>query len=237
MLPLTETLPKPLIEIQGVSLLEHTIRYLKFHHVSEIIINIHHHPGQIVDFVKRNHDFGIHIEFSDESDQLLDTGGGLYKARKFFKDHEPFLLTSSDVITDLDLNALLMNHKKNDALVTLAVKHRKSSRDFIFDRAFNLCGWHNNNTGETRLIRSIDDDIRAAFSTIHVIDPIIFKLITERGSFSIIDLYLRLALNHKIMGFEHSHSFWFECGRFESLPQLNGEPEIRNIYKKYHKQK
>jgi NDP-sugar pyrophosphorylase family protein len=234
MLPLTETKPKPLIEIQGVSLLEHTILYLKYYGVDEIIINIHHFPEQIISFINKNKSFGIRIEFSDESGELLDTGGGLYKARGFFNNKEPFILTSSDVITDLNLNDFYASHQKNNALVTLAVKHRKSTRDFIFDQQFQLCGWNNNVTGESRIVKEPGDPIKIAFSTIHMLNPDIFKLIDERGRFSIIDLYLRLALQYKIMGYEHDHSAWYECGRFDRIGELNQTPDIRSIFKKYH---
>jgi NDP-sugar pyrophosphorylase family protein len=234
MLPLTETKPKALLEVQGVALLEHTIRYLKYYNVDEIIINIHHHALQIVDFIEKNASFGIKISFSDETDELLDTGGGLLKARHFFSEKEPFFLTSSDVITDLNLFKLLETHNQKEALATLAVKHRKSSRDFIFDRNYRLCGWHNNITGENRMVRESIELNRIAFSTIHVIDPAIFKLIHEKGNFSIIDLYLRLAADHIITGYEHDDTLWFECGRIETLPGMNQNREILELYKKYH---
>ncbi|MFO7368840.1 MAG: nucleotidyltransferase family protein [Bacteroidales bacterium] len=233
MRPLTDKMPKALLPVQGVALLEHTIRYLKYYGITEIIINVHHHAKQIIDFIEKNNSFGIRIEFSDETDELLDTGGGLYKARWFFDETEPFILTSSDVITDLDLNNLVGFHKKNKPLVSLAVKHRNSSRDFLFDQQYHLCGWHNNVNGETKLIREVANPVKIGFSTIHCISPSIFRLITERGCFSIVDSYLRLAVAHTIMGFEHDQSRWIECGRIENYPLLNEEPEIREIYNKY----
>lgn len=234
MLPLTEKIPKALIEIQGTTLLEHTVRYLKYFGVDEVIINIHHHAEQIISYIKKNKNFGINIAFSDETDELLNTGGGLFKARWFFSDKKPFILTSSDVITDLDLQDMYQAHKRKNPLVSLAVKPRKSTRDFIFDPKMRLCGWHNNTTGESRLVRKTAEEIRLAFSTVHVIDPAIFELITERQSFSIIDVYLRLATSYPILGYPHELSAWYECGRFESLSRLNNTAEIRTIYEKYH---
>lgn len=234
MMPLTETMPKALIEIQGVSLLEHTIRYLTFYGIDEIIINIHHHAAQIIDFIKRKNSFGIRIEFSDERSRLLDTGGGLYKAKWFFDDDEPFFLTSCDVITNLDLKKMMMTHKQENPLVSLAVKKRNSTRDFIFDHQMLLCGWKNNNTGEQRMIRQADQYVSLAFSTIHIINPGIFDLITERNRFSIIDVYLRLAASYPVSGFRHDESVWIECGRFSALEFLNTTQELKEIYKKYH---
>lgn len=234
MLPLTEKVPKALIEVQGVPLIKHTILYLKHYGITDIIINVHHHAGQIPDYIRKNKGFGLNIEFSDESELLLDTGGGLYKARHFFNDGEPFVLTSSDVITDLDLDQMYKAHLEKRPLVSLAVKRRKSSRDFLFDDKFRLCGWFNNNTGESRTTREVFNPLKIAFSTIHTIDPILFELITERGKFSIIDLYLRLANDHLITGFDHNRSEWYECGRLENLESLNRDERIRLIYKKYH---
>jgi NDP-sugar pyrophosphorylase family protein len=234
MLPLTEEKPKALIEIQGVTLLEHTIQYLKYFGVNEIIINIHHMAGQIVDFIKKKNAFGLRIEFSDESDELLDTGGGLYKARWFFDDGKPFVLTSSDVITNLHLDGMRRFHDKASPLATLAVKHRKSSRDFLFDREYRLCGWYNNISNESRVVRQVPHQLKLAFSTIHILNPDIFKLITERGRFSIIDVYLRLAPEQLIMGFEHDNTLWFECGRLDNLESLNQSTEVQAIYRQFH---
>jgi NDP-sugar pyrophosphorylase family protein len=234
LLPLTENKPKVLIEVQGVTLLEHTICYLKHFGIREIVINVHHHAGQIVDFLKRNNNFNIRIEISDESDELLDTGGGLYKARRFFNDNEPFVLTASDVITSLNLYDMQRFHLEHKPLASLAVKHRKSTREFLFDTNMRLSGWQNNITGEIRQVRQVLVKSKIAFSTIHIIDPAIFNLISERGTFSMKDVYLRLASENCIMGFQHDNSAWFECGRIENLESLNQEREIEAIFAQFH---
>jgi NDP-sugar pyrophosphorylase family protein len=233
--PLTDEKPKALVEVQHVSLLEHTIRYLRYYGVNEIVINVHHFADQILQFLKKNSDFGLRIEISDESDTLLNTGGGLYKARWFFDDGQPFFLIASDVITDLNLNTLYQYHLDHHPLVTLAVKHRESTREFLFDQDHLLCGWHNNISGETRWARESADPVKIAFSTIHVIDPRLFSLVTEKGAFSLIDLYLRLARENQILGFQHDESYWFEFGRIENLEKLNKSREIQTIFNQYHK--
>ena len=131
--PITLEKPKCLVEVQGISLLEHTIRYLKYFGVKEIVINVHHFADQIEQFIQHKNSFGIQIALSDEREALLDTGGGLIKAKWFFDDKKPFFLIASDVITDLDLTSLYNYHLLHDPLVTLAVKHRQSSREFLFD--------------------------------------------------------------------------------------------------------
>lgn len=231
--PLTEHKPKALLEIYGVPLLEHQIRYLKYYGVKEIIVNIHHHADQIAEFISNMKKYDIHIECSREP-ELLGTGGGLKNAQWFFNDGKPFVLIASDVITDLNLMNMYAYHQLHKPLATLAVKHRKSTREFLFNHQYTLCGWHHNITGETRISRKVEDPVKIAFSTIHVIDPVIFSLITEARVFSLTDVYMRLAVEHEIKGYEHSHSQWFEFGRIENLQIQNNENMIRRIYKKYH---
>jgi len=232
--PVTLEKPKCLVEVQGISLLEHTIRYLKFFGVKEIVINVHHFADQVERFIHDKDSFGIQIVLSDEREALLDTGGGLVKAKWFFDDKKPFFLIASDVITDLDLTALYRFHLLHNPLVTLAVKQRPSSREFLFDPGYRLSGWHNNVTGETRWVKEIPDPLKIAFSTIHVIDPLLFDLVTETGAFSLIDLYLRLARENVILGFEHNQSQWYEFGRIENLEGLNHSMEIRAIFEHFH---
>jgi NDP-sugar pyrophosphorylase family protein len=234
MKPLTDSMPKALIKVQGVPLLEHCIKYLKFFGIYEIIINVHHHAEQIIDFLNKNGNFGLQIVISDERDELLETGGGLYKARWFFNDNMPFVMMSSDVITNLNLEDLCAYHRRYNPIATLAVKQRTSTREFLFDENNDLCGWRNNTTGEIRWSRAVSNFKAISFSAIHVIDPVIFELITEKGIFSITDLYLRLAGERIIKGYEHNESLWFECGRIENLDLMNNLPEIKHIFRHFH---
>jgi NDP-sugar pyrophosphorylase family protein len=232
--PLTENTPKALIKVQGVPLLQHCILYFKYFGISDIIINVHHLADQIIDFLALNNNFGLRIAVSDERDGLLDTGGGLHKARWFFDDGNPFFLATSDVITNLNLESLYSNHLLNKPLATLAVKQRPSTRELLFDQEYRLCGWRHTSTGETRWTRQTDHPIQIAFSTIHVIEPALFDMVTEQGAFSMTDLYLRLAGKHTIRGFEHNESLWYECGRIENLDNLNNSKEIKHIYRHFH---
>lgn len=232
--PLTDNRPKCLLEVQGVTLLEHTIRYLIYHGVDAIIINVHHLAGQVISFLNDHDHFGIDIRISDEQDALLDTGGGLRKAGWFFADGQPFFLTASDVITGLNLREMYAFHNERKALATLAVKDRPTTRNLLFDNEDRLCGWLNNQTGETRWSVRVEQPRTLAFSTIHVIEPRLFDLITEQGAFSMIDVYLRLAATWPVLGFDHSESSWFEFGRIENLGKLNDSDEIRELFNRYH---
>ncbi len=224
--PLTNTRPKALIGTRDTPMLEHQIRYLNHFGVKEIIINVHHFADQIIDFVRKKK-FGCRIEFSDERGKLLNTGGGLKRASWFFDNNEPFILTGVDIYTDLDLNSLILFHKRHKPLVTLAVKKRKSSRDLLLDPDMRLCGWINNLTGEVRMACDTEQPLSPwGFSVIHIIEPSIFSLISETGAFSIMSVYLRMAERHNILGYPHNDDEWIELGRLENL---NDKQMIRRV--------
>lgn len=214
--PLTDTRPKALIEINGVPLLEIAVRNLIKNGFLEIIINVHHFGEQILDFLKTRDNFGINIAISDERDFLLDTGGGLKKAAWFLRD-EPFLAFNSDILTDMDLKAFYEFHNRSNALATLAVRDRESSRYLQFDPENKLCGWKNIKTGEVRTSRDAGSPRNLAFSGIHVMHPDIFKLMPDENRFSIIDVYLEAAKKYDILAYPHDEDLWLDVGKPDAL--------------------
>lgn len=217
--PLTNEKPKALVEIKGKTLLEITINHLTQNGFNKIIINVHHFADQIIDFIHM-HKFRAKIEISDERNKLLDTGGGLKKASWFFEGGEPFLLHNVDILSDLDLKEFYQVHLKNNSLATLAVRNRKSSRYFLFDDEYNLCGWENVKTGEKIISKRRKTLNQLAFSGIHIIDPKLFNYFPGEGKFSIVDVYLKAAKKEKIKGFLHNYSFWQDVGRLEDLKTI-----------------
>ncbi|MBE9468880.1 MAG: nucleotidyltransferase family protein [Bacteroidetes bacterium] len=211
--PLTNNKPKALVEINGTTLLEIVINRLKFFGFNDIIINVHHFSDMIIDFLKKNNNFNTNITISDESGAILDTGGGLKKASWFFNDNKAFLVHNVDVISDINLSEMYNKHIKSDAIATLAVRNRNSSRYFLFDEDKSLCAWKNTKTNEIKIAKETNFKLTPfAFSGIHVINPEIFKQINEKGKFSIVDVYLKLAATNKIMAFNHDKSLWFDVG-------------------------
>jgi NDP-sugar pyrophosphorylase family protein len=175
---------------------------------------VHHFADQVIDFLNRNHNFGLDIAISREEDMLLDTGGGLKKAAWFFDDQQPFLVHNVDVISDLDYNEMLSFHNQTKSLATLAVAERETSRYLLFDNAMQLCGWENTLTTEVRMIRQQPQRLeQLAFSGIHILDPSVFGLINQSGKFSIVDAYLQLGALHKISGFRHDATHWADMGK------------------------
>ncbi|HOF15917.1 MAG TPA: nucleotidyltransferase family protein [Bacteroidales bacterium] len=216
----TKNKPKALVEIKGKTLLEKSIEKLIRFGVDDIIINIHHFASQIIDFVN-THSFSARISFSDESECLLDTGGGLKKAASFFNDKQSFFLYNVDIISDIDLNKMYQYHLQQKSLATLAVKNRKTQRYLLFDNNMRLCGRYNTKTEEKTLLFEKELNYKQfAFSGIHVISPEIFTLMPQENIFSITDLYLQLATNHLINGYDHSDDFWMDMGKIQSLDDI-----------------
>lgn len=215
--PLTNNTPKALIKVNGVPMLELVINNLINIGVNEIIINVHYLANQIIDFLKSKNNFGIRIEISDETDELLDTGGGLKKASWFFNDNKPFILHNVDVISNIDLNEMLNFHINNKALATLAVRKRTSSRYLIFNNKQELCGWENKKNSVKIISRSSKKYYSLAFSGIHIINPEVFKNINENGRFSIISTYFAHSENKLILSYQHDKDYWFDIGNPEKL--------------------
>jgi NDP-sugar pyrophosphorylase family protein len=230
--PLTDRKPKALVELGGKTLLERTIGYLKSYGVSDITINVHHYAQQIRDFLEQHHDFGLSIHVSDESDLLLDTGGGVLRAKRFLHGDGPILLINVDILTNLDLNRLIAFHRESGALASLVVRRRKTSRYLLFDQENRLSGWQNTTTGEQKVSRpkAVTSAVPMAFSGIHVIRPELLSLIVELGKFSIIDLYLRLSANEKILAFYDQESLWMDLGKYADMNEA--EELIRLFWEK-----
>jgi NDP-sugar pyrophosphorylase family protein len=225
--PLTDNIPKALAVVAGKTLLERAVLHLASQGVTYIVINIHHHAEQIIQFIKSHRNFGLDIYFSDESDELLDTGGGLLKAEKHFIGTEPFVIMNADVISNINLNKMLDFHRQNDALITLAMRNRtESSRQLLFDIDGLLCGKVDRSKG-IKILYSSDENIKElAFSGIHIVSPKWFELNKVSGKFSIIESYLELCQNNKIISYVHNEDYWFDVGSIEKLT------EAENFFKK-----
>ena len=218
--PLTNDRPKALVEIGGTTLLELNIRRLKQVGVRAIIINVHHHAQQIIDFVKARNAFGLHIEFSVE-EELLDTGGGLKKASLFFADVPYFLVHNVDVLSDLNYPDLFACLQKKEALACLAVRRRKTQRYLLFNDRLELAGWQNVQSAEKRLVTPGEENLKPfSFMGIQALSNQIFNYFPERKKFSLIEAYLQLAgLKQKVCGLVAQKARWLDVGKKESLSQ------------------
>ena len=220
--PLTDDRPKALVEIAGRTMLEITLSRLRAFGIGEVIVNVHHFAEMVVEYLAANHNFGMDIEVSRE-ELLLDTGGGLKQAAWFFLEDsagldEPFILHNVDVLSTIDLGYMVQFHEEHQALATLAVRNRDTSRYLLFDEHLQLCGRRSGRDGPSELVRPSQPAHALAFSGIHVISPRIFSRMPEEQVFSIIDCYLRLAAEEeKIVGCESNDSYWLDLGRPENV--------------------
>lgn len=218
--PLTNNRPKALVEVAGQTLLEITIARLRKFGVREVIINVHHFSGLIVNYLKLKNNFNMRVEISNE-DVLLDTGGGLKKAAWFFFEDgrpAPFILHNVDVISTIDLGLMLESHQRNNALATLAVQQRETSRYLLFDEQMQLCGRRIVKEQKTEMAKPAEQPKELAFTGIHIISPQLLEMMNEDGVFSIVDTYLRLTgEGEKILGYRAEGAYWRDLGKPENI--------------------
>jgi N-acetyl-alpha-D-muramate 1-phosphate uridylyltransferase len=215
--PWTDSHPKALAIVNGKSLLQRNIEYLQQYGIKDVVVNVHHFANQIIDAVNENKGWGSNIIISDETDIVLETGGGLLKAKELLKNDEPFFTLNADFLTDLNLNNLLAYHKEKKGLISFGITSRKSSRNFLFDEDNRLCGWMNTATGEKRISIDKPDLKPMAYSCVVVFEPTVFDLIPQRGKFSLVDTYLSLAAEYPIYGYEHTGDKLVDVGKPESV--------------------
>ena len=198
--------------------------------IREVIVNVHYLAEMVVDYLKKNDNFGMRIEVSRE-EVLLDTGGGLKNAAWFFLEDsnhsdESFILHNVDVLSTIDLERMVQSHRENQALATLAVQERETSRYLLFDAQDQLCGRRAGRDREPEIIRPCGQTLALAFSGVHVISPRFLSRMTEEGIFSIIDSYLRLAgAREKIVGFRADEYYWRDLGRPANVTQAERDVE------------
>lgn len=219
--PLTADKPKALVTLDGKTLLQNAIETVCRAGIDEIVVNTHHFSEQIKIFLS-HHSFDANIQISDESTQLLDTAGGLKLAEPLLSHATDILLYNVDIVSSIDLIQLIQQHINSQALATLAVRNRTSSRHFIFDQdTMQLCGWENSATSEKKLVRNPRQEIALAFSGIHVVNNEIFNYIPANKKLSVTPLYLDLAPEHRIFGHIHHDETWIDVGKYDETKFLN----------------
>lgn len=218
--PLTDHMPKALVPVAGKPMLEHVIEKLKATGFDEIVINVHHFAQQIIDFLKANNNFGIKIWISDETEELLDTGGGIKKAAHFFD--EPFLVHNADILSNVDLKALYDYHLTSGNDATLLVSSRKTVRYLLFDDANRLCGWINKETLQTKpegFVYQPEKQKEYAFGGIHIISPSLFNFMGNNweGKFPIMDFYLQTCKKARLGAYPKEDLQLIDIGKLDTL--------------------
>ena len=219
--PLTDTMPKALVRVGGKPLIEHVVEKLKASGAERIVVNVHHFASQVIDYLQENDNFGVDVRISDESERLLDTGGGIKKARPLFMPDAPILIHNVDMLSNVDLDRLYYGHGDVDA--TLLVSERKTKRYLLFDDDMRLVGWTNTDTGEVKSpypgLR-VGDCRMLAFSGIHVFSPRLFPLMDDfPDKFGIIDFYLQVCSKAVVKGCVQSGLSLLDVGKLDTLAE------------------
>jgi len=218
--PWTDKHPKALAIINGKSLLQRNIEYLRLYGIKNVIVNVHHFAVQITNTVITNNGWGSDIIISDETNELLDTGGGLLKAKELFTPGNPFITCNADILTDLDISKLVSFHQQQNSLISFGVTERKTSRYLLLDETNRLCGWRNTKTGDEKISLKKDSLKEMAYSCVVVFQHEIFQLMKNynfSGKFSLIDVYLALAADHCIFGYNHTGDRFVDVGKPENI--------------------
>ncbi|HEY0750616.1 MAG TPA: sugar phosphate nucleotidyltransferase [Chitinophagaceae bacterium] len=215
--PWTDKHPKALAVIHKKTLLQRNIEYLQQFDITDVVINVHHFPEQVIKAIEKNKGWGSNIMISDESDALLDTGGGLMKAKELLNGDEAFLTINADILTELNIKHFLSFHQQQNALISLAVMNRKTSRYLLFNKYDRLIGWRNTTTGEEKIVIHAKDIFEKAYSGIALFEQQVFDLVKRTGKFSLIDMYLDLAEENKIAGYDHTGDRFVDVGKPEGL--------------------
>ena len=215
--PWTDHHPKALALVNGKPLLQHNIEYLAKYGIKDVIVNVNIFAYQIMFAVAKNNGWGSNIVISDETDEVLETGGGLLKAQSLFTPGEKFITCNADILTDLNISDLVAFQEENKPLISFGITQRKTSRNFLFDEQDRLCGWINNSTGEERISVAKPGLVQKAYSCVVVFEYEVFRLSPFSGKFSLTDLYLELAKQHLILGYDHTGDKWVDVGKTESV--------------------
>lgn len=227
--PFTDFHPKALAMVNGKSLLQRNVEYLQVFGINEVVVNVHHFSDQIMEAVESNKGWGSKVFISDESSEVLETGGGLLFAKSFFEKEETWLVINADILTNLDIDKLIaadkvLSERVENYIATLAVTNRVSSRNLLFTTEGNLIGWRNNTTREGKWAGMNTTEqpagihsIAKAFSGIQILHPSFYTTLDMTGKFSLIDAYLQTAAKGIIGYYDHSDSILLDVGRPENI--------------------
>ena len=223
--PITDTMPKALVPVEGKALLERVMRKLMDAGADSFVVNVHHFPDQIKDFLAANDNFGVRVAVSDEQPDVLETGGGILNAKELIRaagDGNGFLVHNVDILSNLDVRSFV-DQVRPEALATLLVSERQTQRYFLFDDDMRLVGWTNIATGEVRspfADLDVEKCHKYAFAGVHYISDKVFDVMEElgyEGRFPIVDFYLKAAGTHPIYGVAPAGLKLMDVGKISTL--------------------
>lgn len=211
MQPLTYTIPKALATYNKLSLIEHVITKLKKHGIEEIVINLHYLGEEIKNKLGNGKQLGVYIKYSEEA-VLLDTGGGILQAinNKLLKP-QPFIVISTDIITDFNLNYLFTKLSKLAHLILVPNPIYNSKGDFSLREDYLQLPISNSSSNFT-------------YANIGIFDPTFFLDPPEQ----IIPLlfFIKRAIEKQQITAEVYQGSWKNIGTLQELENLNATSNI-----------
>ncbi len=219
--PLTKDKPKALVEVAGKTLLDRCIEKVIAAGCKHIVINAHHYSELIEEYISQ-HNYSADIYLSLEKN-LLDTGGGIKEAKKYFTGKKNVLLHNVDVISEINILEMQKQLENSKSLAVLAVSQRKSSRQLLFNQENQLCGWQNTQTNEEIITRNQSPLTPLAFSGVHIVRPEFLELMPEEEKFSIINHYLMLSKTNVLSAFKHEGIMWYDLGKYEQIAEIESQ--------------
>lgn len=216
--PWTDSHPKALAVVNGKSLLQRNIEYLQTFGIRDVVVNVHHFAEQVLHALHQSDGWGSHVSVSDEQDELLETGGGLLKAKSFLQN-DSFVTINVDILTTLDLQKMIDHHHTEKNLITLATAERNTTRFLLFNPQNSLCGWRNTNPFAEKIAVPSDTYVQKGYSGIAVFEPEVLDMIPFTGKFSLIDVYLHLAPTQRIGAYDHTGDKFIDVGKPDSVAQ------------------
>jgi NDP-sugar pyrophosphorylase family protein len=215
---LTEEQPKALVEVMGIPMLQLTIDGLMKQGITDILVNVHHFPKQIMEFILKKDSFGANLKISDESGELLDTGGAIWKASGFFEGNEPVLVHNVDVLSNVDIQDMSNQLEETDGIALLCIRKRASGRALLFDNGLRLAGWTDTREGRFKWVRNpLNSYLSFGYSGIFLAKGAFARHLPYRGRFSLIDAWLKMAAEFPIYGYPDPGSYWFDLGTPEKI--------------------
>ena len=230
--PLTNKCPKALVEIEGYTLLDIALRKMQKLGIQRVIVNVHHHAEQIISFLNNYKSGDTEILISDERDFLMDTGGGLLKAKHLFIKDLPILIYNVDILTNANIPKLIDYHSNSNNLVSLFTQNRSASRYLLFDENDDLCGWQNPKTGEEKWSVIPKSVSKKGYNCIQVINYELLSLLNTSGAFPIIPAYIDLAATHKIGCWNDDNAKWFDIGTLSKMDNALNHLKLCSIAEK-----
>lgn len=213
--PLTNSLPKPLIQVGGRPSIYYNLLLLKKYGITDVIINLHHYGEKIVQEIGDGSHLGMRVTYSKEK-EIMGTGGGIKKIAST-QIHETFVVMNGDIVIEIDLDKLIACHYKQGGLATLVLREAEDPLKFgviEVDEAGRVRNILNKITWKGEGRRQL------MFTGLHVLEPRILSYIPLNRYYSITDAYIDMLRNKERLVGYITKEYWNDLGQIDRVRQV-----------------